>query len=1074
MSAMSLKLGLLAAAGLLALADTASAAATAPSPAFAPSPALYDGLAWRLVGPHRAGWATMIEGVPSRPDTFYFGAAGGGVWKSQDAGRTWASVFDKGPAAIGALAVAPSDPDVVYVGTGHPEPRYDVQAGEGVFRSGDGGKTWSDLGLASTGHVGRIWIDPANPDHVLVGAVGHLFGPNAERGVFASTDGGKSWAHTLKIDDKTGVVDLAGDPADPKTIYAVAWQARVWPWLSYFTPVAGPGSGLYRSSDGGATWTRLDGEGWPKGDLGRIGLAVTRTSAGVRLYAAVESPTEGGLWRSDDGGGHWRRVNEEKAFTGWYNARLTVDPHDPDVVYTVGQSIRRCDQGGERCEIVKGAPGGDDYHFVWINPAHPERMATASDQGAVVSVDGGASWSSWYNQPTGQFYHLAADDQYPFRIYSGQQDSGTVSIASRSDFGGITFRDWRPVGGDERDYDIPDPNDPQIVYASGLGGRVMRFDTVTGQSADISPWPVGNYGQRPTTTRHHFVWVTPLVASRTGPATLYLGGEVVFSSQDQGRTWRIISPDLTGKRADAQRCGGDVAVADAMACGYGGIFSIAPSPRNAKELWVGTDDGLIQLTRDGGAHWSNVTPPGLPAWAKVSSLDVSAIEDGTAYAAVDNHRQDDFTPRAFVTHDYGATWRAAAEGLPAGHYVSVVRADPVKAGLLYAGTDQGVYVSLDDGRRWLSLQQNLPNALANDLLVHGDDLVVATQGRAIWTLDDVTPLRQLSAETAKAPAHLFAPAVAVRTRYNNNHDTPLPPETPMGANPPQGAVIDYWLDAPAKGEVVLEIRDAKGGLVQRMTSAAAPARPDAQRYFAKTWERPQAALAHDRGMHRVVWNLRQERPRAISYGYSIAAIAGQDTPITPLGAYAVPGDYQVVLKVDGREQHAALKLVEDPRVHVSADDLQASADVSREIAEDLALGARSYGEISAAHVQLADLSKAIKGGGKGAALASRVTALAAKTDPAVAGARFVAADASLTSLEDALEGADAAPTEALRQTRMDTSNALRAAAAEWASTRDGELKALNLDLARAGLKPVVLTAANTMVVAPADGGEDMP
>lgn len=1067
---------------LVALCGVASAALLAAGGAWArpaapaePIPSsTYADLSWRLVGPHRAGWGTMVEGVPAQPDTFYFGAAGGGVWKSEDAGQTWTSIFDKGPAAIGAIAVAPSDPEVLYVGTGHPEPRYDIQAGEGMFRSGDGGRSWTDLGLKDTRHIGRIWVDPANPDHLLVGAVGHMFGPNAERGVFASDDGGKTWAHTLKIDDRTGVVDLASDPADPKTIYAVAWQARVWPWLSYFTKVAGPGSGLYRSSDGGKTWTRLGGEGWPKGDLGRIGLAVTRTPAGARLYAAIEGGAQSGLWRSDDGGGHWLRVNEETAFTGWYNSRLTVDPRDPDVVYTVGQSIRRCDQGGARCEIVKGAPGGDDYHFVWLNPLHPERMATSSDQGTVVSVDSGATWSSWYNQPTGQFYHLAADDQYPYWIYSGQQDSGTVAIKSRSDFGGITFRDWHPVGGDERDYDIPDPNDSSIVYASGLGGRVARFDTRTGQSADISPWPVDNYGQRQTTTDHRFVWVTPLIASRTGPTQLFLGGEVVFRSADQGRSWSTISPDLTGKHPGAERCGGDVAVADAKACGYGTIWTLAASPRHADELWAGTDDGLIQLTRDGGGHWSDVTPKGLAEWTKISSLDVSGIEDGTAYAAVEAHRLDDFSPHVLVTHDYGASWRDAHEGLTPGHYVAAVRADPVKAGLLYAGTDQGVYVSFDDGGHWQSLQQNLPNALANDLLVHGDDLIVATQGRAIWALDDISVLRQITPQTAKQPVQLFIPAVAVRSHYNNNHDTPLPPETPMGSNPPEGAPIDYWLGAPAKGPVEIEIRDSKGALVQRMTSEAAPSHPQAQRYFAKAWERPAPPLARTAGMHRVVWNLRQERPRAISYNYSIAAIAGRDTPITPLGAYAMPGDYQVVLKVDGREQRAPLKLIEDPRIQVSAADLQASAELSRNLAEALALGARSYGEMSAAHAQLLERGRAAGDDPKRKALAGRLAELAERTDPDGPGARFAAADGAMTDLETALERADVAPTAAQQQVFADTRRALLAAADDWASIRDRDLKALNAELKRAGLKPVVLTAANSMVVAPAEGGEDMP
>ncbi len=608
----------------------------------------------------------MVVGVPTRPDTFYFGAAGGGVWRSDNAGRTWTSLFDAGASApIGALAVAPSAPDVIYIGAGQPEPRYDVAGGSGVSGSRDGGRTWRALGLADTRHIGRIWIDPRDPNRVLVAAVGDFFSEGPDRGVFLTTDGGARWTQSLRIDPSTGAVDLAADPANPDVVFAAAWQARQYPWQSYFTPVAGPGSGVYKSTDGGASWKRMEGGGWPGGPLGRISLAVTRTAAGLRVYAVVSSDKAGGLYRSDDGGANWALVNDEPAFTSYYASRVTVAPDDPDVVFLVGQSIRRCDKGGARCKIVKGAPGGDDYHFVWINPARPDHMATASDQGVVVSVDAGHTWSSWYNQPTGQFYHLAADDRFPWRVYAGQQDSGTVGVATRSDYGAIGDRDWRPVGGDERDYDIPDPDDPDIVYASGLGGRISRWDAKTGQVANITPFPEPNYGERQTTTAHHFVWVTPLAVSRAGPTTLYLGGEVVFASTDRGVHWSTNSPDLTGKPPGATGCDGEVALAAARACGYGGIWSLAASPRHAGELWVGTDSGLIQLSRDGGTRWTNVTPPSLPAWAKVAALDVSALADGTAYVAIDNHRQGDRRPRILATTDYGATWRRRPAICPA-------------------------------------------------------------------------------------------------------------------------------------------------------------------------------------------------------------------------------------------------------------------------------------------------------------------------------------------------------------------------------------------------------------------------
>ncbi|MDB5480663.1 MAG: hypothetical protein JWO83_1716 [Caulobacteraceae bacterium] len=633
-------------------------------------------------------------------------------------------------------------------------------------------------------------------------------------------------------------------------------------------------------------------------------------------------------------------ANTERAFTGYYASRVTVDPTDPDVVWLVGQSIRRRSDGGRACQIVKGAPGGDDYHFVWIDPRHPDHRAVASDQGAQVSVDAGRTWSSWYNQPTGQFYHLAADERFPYRIYSGQQDSGTVAIASRSGYGAIGWRDWSPVGGDERDYDIPDPDDPDVVYASGLGGRLSRYDARTGQSANVTPFPFPNYGKRQTSTEHHFVWVTPFAVSRTGPVTLYMGGEVVFASTDRGAHWSVISPDLTGKTPTARRCDGDVAVADARACGYGGIWSLTPSPRHAGELWVGTDDGLVQLTRDGGAHWTNVTPRGIPEWAKIAAIDVPALADGVAYIAVDDQRQSDRQPHAYVTHDYGATWKDAAGDLPPGHFVSVVRADTARPGLIFAGTDIGAYVSWDDGGHWRALQGNLPTAWVRDLLVHGDDLVAATQGRAIWVLDDLALLRQATPGAAWPGPHLFEPSPAVRVRANVNRDTPISPEEPGGRNPSAGAVIDYWLPSPAKGPITLDIVDASGALVQRLTSEP-PARRRAEVYFAPDWLRPTPPLATSAGLHRTVWNLRWSRPPAIAFDYSISTAAGADTPASPQGPLALPGDYTAVLSVDGVRSRAPLRLVQDPRSRVGPADLAASLEFSQAIAADLALARRA-------------------------------------------------------------------------------------------------------------------------------------
>ena len=888
--------GLIVALAILASPPFGAAAAEPGTPGAEPLPAL----AWRLVGPHRGGWSTMAVGIPEAPDTFYAGAAGGGVWKTSDAGRTWRNVTDAEPiTAVGALAVAPSDSRVIYVGTGHPEPRYDVGAGSGVYRSADAGKTWASAGLAETRHIGAIAIDRRDANVVLVAAVGHVFGPDAHRGVYRTADGGKSWSRTLFVDDSTGAVDLAVDPENPDLVYATTWTVRVWPWLSYFTPLEGEGSALWRSTDGGRTWQRLGGEGWPAGRLGRIGLAVTRAHGATRIYATVARSAGGGLYRSDDGGAQWRRVNPVPWLTSWYMSRLTVAPNDPDTLYTVGQSIHESRDGGQTFTAVRGAPGGDDFHYLWINPKDPTHRIAASDQGAIVTVNGGATWSDWYNQPTGQFYYLAADNRFPYRIYSGQQDSGTVAIASRGDYGSISLRDWQPVGGDERDYDVPDPEDPSIAFATGLGGRIARYDAHTGEVANVTPWPVESYGKRPTDYRYHYNWFTPLTFSRQAPYALYAGAQVLFRSLDRGTHWEVVSPDLTARQEGMSDCGGSPEPARALACGYGAINAIAPSPTDGAEVWVGTDDGLLWLTRDGAKHWTRVTPPGVPPWAKVSSIDLVAASPGTAYVAVDNHRQDDVRPYVFRTRDYGATWTEIGAGLPAGHYVSVVRADPERVGLLYAGTELGVSVSFDDGATWQSLSFNLPPAWVHDLLVKDRDLVAATVGRALWVLDDLAPLRQRATGAAAAP-RLYAPSPAYRLRVNQNKDTPLTQETPLGRNPPTGAVIDYYLPQAAKGPVELEIFDGAGALVRRYSSADADEDLGAEPYFSSSWLKAPLRLSSAAGSHRFVWDLRYPRPRALEYQWSIAASPFESAALTPAGPLALPGDYRLALVVDGR------------------------------------------------------------------------------------------------------------------------------------------------------------------------------
>jgi photosystem II stability/assembly factor-like uncharacterized protein len=1052
------------------------AAALAATAGPATSSAL-DGMSWRLIGPHRAGWGTAVAGIAAQPDTFYFGAAGGGVWKTLDSGRTWAPIFDHGPASIGAIAIAASDPRVIYVGTGQVTTRYDVAAGEGVFKSIDGGNTWTSVGLKDTRHIGSIWIDPHDPDHVLVGALGHVFGPNEERGVFRSEDGGRTWSRTLFVSANTGAVDVVADPQDTNIVFASTWQVRFHPWMSYFTPDFGPESGIYKSTDGGVHWTRLAGNGFPGGPLGRIGLAATHTAAGTRLYAVVDAEKNGGLYRSDDAGTHWQQVNDDGELVNSYFARLTVMPNDPDTVFAMGRSIHRCTKGGAHCDIIKGSPGGDDYHDLWINPANPQRMITGSDQGTVVSVDGGASWSSWYNQPTGQLYHLATDNRFPYWIYAGQQDNGTVAIASRTDYGAITSRDWHPVGADERDYDIPDPRDPNIVYGSGLGGRLSRWNARNGEVQNISPWPVSTYGARPISANYRYTWITPIAVSGVAPYPLYQGAQVLFRSLDQGATWSVVSPDVAPRDPARADCDKDQDAAGARACGYGVIFSIGLSPRDNDTIWLGTDDGHVHMTRDAGAHWNDVTPAGVPAYAKVSTVDASALDTGTAYIAVDNHRADDFRPMAWRTHDGGKTWTSIGAGLPAGHFVGVVRADTRKPGLLYAGTDQGVWVSFDDGDHWQSLQRNLPSAIVTDLLVHDDDLIVATQGRSIWLMDAVAPLRQLGPAVVREPVHLFKPDPVVRLRGNQNHDTPLPREEPAGRNPPDGALIDYWLASDANGPVTLRVLDDKGAEVRRFSSADKPESLTAEQYFEPRWLGTPQQLSSHAGAHRFAWNLRAVRPLADAYGYSIAAIDGDAATLVPEGMLVPPGRYTLVLDANGHESRSALDVVADPRVSVDAAALARAFALSSQIDAALAREVVANRELQSVAKQLKAVDDKRP---PDSSVVAALQAFRSGFSPLVEGEgtqaplNVSAIGGELTSLRADIEASDNAPTAPQRSVYADDAARLDRALQQWAGLKTTGLPRLNAALRAAGLAPVIIAAASALPAADIGVSREIP
>ncbi len=1042
-----------AAAALAALlASGMSHAAVTPDVAAA--------LEWRLVGPFRAGWATAAAGAGGGSETFYFGAAGGGVWRSDDAGRSWTAVFDGvGSASVGALAVSRSNPDTIYAGMGQVTSRYDIAAGDGVYRSDDAGRSWRHLGLEASRHIGAIRIDSDDPDIAWVAALGSVFGPGDERGVFRTGDGGKTWQRMLFVSENTGAVDLAIDPADSRVIFASVWQVRYRPWLNYFTPDTGPESGIYKSVDGGMSWNRLSGGGWPAGDLGRIGLATSHRPEGTRVWALVDTVSGGGLYRSDDAGATWLHVNSDAELINSYFGHVTAAPDDPDVVYAMGRGIHRCSAGGTQCEIFKGGPGGDDYHYLWIDPQRPDRMITAADQGAVVTVNGGRSWSSWYNQPSGQFYKLSVDNVFPYRIYGGQQDSGTVRVASRSDYGSISYRDWEPVGADERDYQIADPRNPDLVYGSGLGGRLSRWDARNGEVQNISPWPISSYGERPTEFQQRYSWITPIAMSQLEPYPLYFGSQRLWRSVDQGAHWEAASPDLSARSGSAGDCSGDLDPPRARACGYGVIWSIGLSPRDNAEIWIGTDDGLVRLSRDGGKTWADVTPKAVPAWAKVSTIEPSPTQPGTAYVAVDNHRQNDFRPSIFRTHDYGASWMPAVGDLPANHFVSVVRADPGRAGVLYAGTETGVFVSFDDGAHWQSLQRNLPTAWVRDLLVHGDDLIAATQGRAIWVLDDLTPLRQFDAVAAGAHAQLFRPATAIRLRKNQNRDTPLPREEPVGRNPPAGAVIDYWLGAPAR-VVTLEIRDSTGALVRRYASDSPEPEPAATRYFSEDWIMPAPLPGTAAGMHRFVWDLRYPRPRAMEFEYSISTAFGIGVPVVPEGALAGPGTYRVVLGVDGQEHSAPLTVLMDPRVLVDPGALAEALRLSREAQELLARHYAGAAELEFVKERIAELRDSQV---RERDVLAALDVFEARAKPLENGSgdhpdnlNLKAIGEVLRSIAKDVEESDRAPTQAQQRALAETGQRLDAALAAWNELRAGELSRLNASLRRAGIAPIVI------------------
>lgn len=871
-------------------------------------PPLYGGLRWRMIGPFRGGRTVGLAGIAEQPGTFYIGVNNGGVWKTGDYGRTWDPIFDGQPTgSIGAVAVAPSQPGTVYVGSGEGLQRPDLSVGDGVYKSTDAGKTWRHLGLRDGQQIPQIIVDPRNPDRLFVAVLGHPYGPNAERGIFRSTDGGASFQKVLYKDGRTGGVDLAFDPRNPQTVYAVLWQAQQGPWEN--GAFSGPNSGLYKSTDGGDHWSQLTG-GLPtfeKDGLGRIGIGVAPNDSS-RMYALVEARGQaGGLYRSDDAGATWRRVNGEMRIYGRGSdfACVRVDPKNRDVIYVANTSTYRSTDAGQTFTAIKGAPGGDDYHTVWINPSNPDIIALALDQGATISVNYGRTWSSWYNQPTAQFYHVSTDNQIPYNVYGGQQESGSVGTSSRGNDGEITFRDWHPVGGEEYAYIAPDPLNPNFIFGGGRG-EVSRYNRTTGVVDHLPVHP-------PAGVTFRSVRTVPLIFSEADPHVMYMGMQMVVRSADGGHNWETVSPDLS--RETYTLPPSVAAYPDAakrQATRRGVVYSIAPSRLNVDTIWAGTDDGLIHVTHDGGKTWKNVTPPGVAPWSKIAQLDASHFDDQTVYAAVNRLRVDDLKPHIYRTHDGGATWAEIVRGLP-DEPVNAVREDPVRKGLLFAGTEIATYVSFNDGGDWHPLRLNMPATSIRDLAIHENDIVVGTHGRSFWILDDIAPLRQLSAEAAAAPAYLFAPSGVYRFPRDTNTDTPLPPEEPAGKNPPDGAIVYYYLKAAANGPVTLEIADAAGKLVRRFSSTDSPPPPDANLNVPTYWLKPFEPLPADAGMHRFVWDLHATAAGrgGRGGGCPISAVY-MDTPCSE-GAWMPPGTYTVRLTANGQSYERTLLVKPDPR-----------------------------------------------------------------------------------------------------------------------------------------------------------------
>jgi photosystem II stability/assembly factor-like uncharacterized protein len=1010
---------------------------------------------WREIGPMRAGRTRALAGVPSQPMTFYFGAVNGGVWKTTDAGQTWTDLWAAQPSgSIGAIAVAESNPDVIYVGSGEGLARPDLSTGDGVYKSIDGGQHWQHLGLTDGQQIGGLAIDPTDPNRVFVAVTGHPYGPNAERGLYRSVDGGKTFQKVLFLDNQTGANDVQIDPKNPKIVFAGMWQRQEGPWEN--GAFSGTNGGLFRSTDGGDTWKKVTGGGLPDGII-QVNTTISPADS-QRIYIAAATQRGVGLYRSEDGGATWVHAPEndtrpEGRIGGGDLPVPRADPKDPNTLYVASVVTYRSSDGGRTWFSLRGSPGGDDYQNVFINPANPNIIALASDQGVIISLNHGQTWSQWYNQPTAQMYHVTADNAFPYRVCGGQQDSGSACVASRSDDGRITFHDWHPAGIEEYGYAAPDPLDPDIVY----GGKVTRYDRRTGQIQDVEPKPLRSY---------RVLRTEPLQFSPVDPHRLYLATNTLWLTENGGKDWKEISPDLSRESYDLPPT--LAAYADAPAAKpvrRGVIYALGLSPLDVNRLWAGTDDGLIWTTADGGQHWTNVTPPALKPFWKVFNMDAGHFDKLTAYAAINTLRLDDMRPHLFRTHDGGKSWTEINRGIPYGAATSTIREDPRCKGLLYAGSETQVYVSFDDGDHWQSLRLNMPAVSIRDLTVKDDDLIAGTHGRGFMILDNLTPLRQIAGgfTASGSDAHVYLPQTALRIRNNMNPPTPWPPDMATGENPPDGAMIDYVLGPQFTGPVTLEILTAKGDLVARFRSTDPTPPPDPRYPDPILWARPPRIVATTPGHHRFLWDLRYSAVPGLATGPDADAAVPYNTPNVPTAPFVMPGDYKLLFTAGGGvPQIVPLKVALDPRVKTSVADLDKQFALSKAIYDDMLTATAALRQVAVLREQL----EKQPAGDAREALEAKLNAVAGRERGGGGGGRGAPAGpptltsvrSALARLEHSIQNADVAPTTAQVEAVALTTKPLAGLLDQWNAAKQMELHALNLELEKRHLPLLSLDA----------------